>query len=141
MKIKPGYETWSELDLATGVIVGEASGEPTAGKIGVIITVKSRVEQPCWWGRNWREVILCASQFSCWDDHNVSRIVSARQEQGALWQLCRAIAIDAYMGRIEDHIGKPTHYHANPMPGNRPFPAWAKKLARLTQIGGHIFYR
>ena len=136
MKIKPGYETWSELDLLTGLIIGEASGEPTAGRIGVAITVHSRVNQPCWWGRNWREVILCDKQFSCWDDHNADRIVSARREKGPLWQACRDIAIEAYLGQIADHIGRPTHYHATSIS-----PAWAKKLTRLTQIGGHIFYR
>ena len=136
MKIAPGYETWSELELLTGVIVGEASGEPTAGRIGVAITVHSRVNQPCWWGRNWREVILCDKQFSCWDDHNADRIISARKENGPLWQACREIAIETYLNRIDDHIGQPTHYHATSIT-----PPWAKKLTRLTQIGHHIFYR
>jgi len=136
MKMHIGYETWSELDLLTGVIVGEASGEPTAGRIGVAITVKSRVDSPCWWSRNWREVILSWRQFSCWDDHNSERIVSARQDAGALWSACRGIAIETYLGRVDDHIGRPTHYHATYVS-----PAWAEKLTRLAQIGRHIFYK
>ena len=136
MKLNPGYETWSELDLLTGLIIGEASGEPTAGRIGVAITVKSRVESPCWWGRNWREVILANKQFSCWEDHNADRIVSARREAGPLWQACREIAIETYLGRVSDHIGRPTHYHATFVT-----PKWASKLTRLAQIGNHIFYR
>ena len=136
MRIHTGFETWSELDLLTGVILGEARGEPHDGKVGVGIVVRNRVEQPCWWGRNWREVILRESQFSCWEDHNVDEVLEEKCGQTALWLDARKIATDVYLGHVVDRIGGPTHYHAD-----YAHPAWARKLIRLCQIGGHVFYR
>lgn len=136
MKIKPGYEIWSELELLTGAIVGEARGEPQAGRIGVAITIATRVSQPCWWGRNWREVILMDRQFSCWDDHNADVIIASKKANDSLWLSCRQIAVNVYLGTMADHIGQPTHYHAANIT-----PSWAGKLTRLAQIGRHIFYR
>jgi len=131
-----GFESWSELDLVTGVLIGEARGETRQGREGVALTVKTRVEEPCWWGWNWREVVLCDKQFSCWEDQNVNSIIESRHKQDALWLACRQIAIDAYLGNIKDFIGRPTHYHANYVS-----PSWASKLTKLMQVGRHIFYR
>jgi len=79
VKIITGYDTWSELELLTGVIIGETRGESTAGMIGVGITARTRTEHPGWWGRNWREVLLCDKQFSCWADLNAKVINESRR--------------------------------------------------------------
>lgn len=135
MKLVQGFETWSELDILTGTIFGEARGEPTDGKIGVGLTVKTRVEHPGWWGRNWREVCLADRQFSCWADHNKDAIVEARNINSKLWKICRSVAVDIYLGIVTNGLGKPTHYHATSVA-----PQWTKRLVRLAQIGNHIFY-
>ena len=145
MKIIEGYETWSELDLLTGVIIGEARGESTAGMIGVGLTVKTRAENPKWWGRNWREVILrCKErsdgklifQFSCWQDLNANVIRECYRQRNALWKTVRAIALSVYSGDLTDTLGGPTHYHAATV-----FPDWASGMERLSAVGNHIFYR
>jgi spore germination cell wall hydrolase CwlJ-like protein len=112
--------------------------------IGVGVTVRTRVQHPCWWGRNWREVILRDgrednphdAQFSCWQDANAAVIRESRQKQTPLWKMMMGLAIDIYTGKTADAIGGPTHYHTPLV-----FPDWAAKMKRLCTLGNHIFYR
>lgn len=138
MKLVPGFEEWSELDILTGTIFGEARGECTDGKVGVGLTIQTRVLNPGWWGRNWREVCLADRQFTCWQDHNRDVIVRARKEQTSDWKSCRSVAIDIYLGHLLNGLGHPTHYY-NPkeVPGGAP--KWEKNMIRLTTIGNHVF--
>jgi len=146
MKIIEGFETWSEVDLLAGLIIGEARGESTAGRIGVALTVKTRADHPRWWGRNVRECILRYSpatksrketaQFSCWLDHNKTAIIEAYNHKGQLWIDALRIAEDVYSGNTIDFVGQPTNYH-----GISIFPDWASGMKRLAQIGNHVFYR
>jgi len=136
MKIVPGFENWSELDLLTGCIVGEASGEPTDGQVAVALVIRTRVEHPRWWGRNWREVILADKQFSCWQDHNAYRIIQARHSRTPAWTKAALIAHDVYIGLTQDFLDRATHYHAHDIT-----PKWAGKMTRLDRIGDHVFYR
>ena len=131
-----GYESWSEIDLLTGTIYGEASDQPTAGKIGIGMTIRTRVIYPRWWGHNWREVILLDKQFTCWQDHNRERIEKGFREKDPAWRICSGIAQDVYTGKILDTIGGPTNYHKDDTS-----PKWAAKMVRLAKIGRHIFYR
>ena len=135
MKLVEGFEEWSELDILTGTIFGEARGEPTDGKVGVGLTIRTRVEHPGWWGRNWREVCLADKQFSCWQDHNKDAIVVAKNSNSKLWKICRSVAVDIYLGIVINGLGKPTHYHNISVS-----PQWAQRLVRLAKIGNHIFY-
>jgi hypothetical protein len=59
-----------------------------------------------------------------------------RPPQAAAWNAARRIAEEALAGHVEAEVGEATHYHANYVA-----PYWAPKLAKLTQIGAHIFYR
>lgn len=136
MNLVEGYDNWSELELLTGLIVGEARGETMAGRIGVALTAATRAKYPKWWGRNLREVILCKRQFSCWLDHNADVIRLSWANKDATWQACRDVAEDVYTGDVLDFIGGPTHYHAVSI-----FPDWASGMKRLATVGHHIFYR
>jgi N-acetylmuramoyl-L-alanine amidase len=135
MSLIAGYETWSELELLTGLIIGEARGEGMAGRIGVALTARTRAKKPCWWGKNLREVILMDRQFSCWQDHNADVIRSIREQHGTSWKNFERIAMDVYSGITIDCIGKPTHYHTI-----NCNPKWAGQLKYLTTIGKHKFY-
>lgn len=138
MKLIEGFETWSELDILTGTIFGEARGEPAEGKIGVGLTIQTRVNHPGWWGRNWREVCLADRQFTCWTDRNTDVIIRARKDKTPDWTSCRIMAIDIYLGHIKDYLGEPTHYY-NPKLIEGGTPQWEKRMIRLTEIGNHVF--
>ncbi len=128
-------EHWSEIDLLAGTIYGEASDQPTEGKVGVGLTVRTRATHPGWWGRNWRQVMLTPRQFCCWEDHNRQRIITASHKNDNTWLECKRLAEDIYTGRVTDYIGAPTHYCRFDA-----HPTWRNKLLFLCQIGDHVFY-
>ena len=136
---------WSELDLLTGLIFGEARSESWSGKIGVGLTVQTRVSHPGhWnWGHNWREVILCPLQFSCFNqaDPNLRALVTAQKIRDATWLECTMIAEQIYLGHVKDFVGQPTHYHRfDCSPGWNAKMSTLKKLTFLGTIGKHRFY-
>jgi len=143
-KVEPKYETWSELDLLIGLIVGEAGSARYPVRLAVAHAVANRVASPCWWGRNWREVILAPKQFQCWyDDAKTSMIASEHLKPSLIWQSARQIAVDVYAhpGATDDPSLGATHYHLDPMPHNSPFPEWAGNMTQTIRIGRYVFYR
>ena len=59
----------------------------------------------------------------------------ARPGRGA-WAAARAVAARRWPATSRPSVGAATHYHADYVA-----PYWAPKLAKLQQIGAHIFYR
>ena len=135
MNIYPGYERWSTLDLLTGLIYGEGRSEVSAAKVGMGLTVRTRVLYPRWWGTDYRSVILCDKQFTCWEDHNVLEIKKAYAKHDTEWLGCWSIANNIIKGITDDAIGKPTHYHTTDCS-----PNWTQSMIKLCQIGKTIFY-
>jgi len=128
---------YSDLELLTCLVVGEAANQPWAGKVGVAYTAYVRTQHPGhWhWGHNWREVILCKNQFSCFFDHNLNRIIEQREQHSAIWQECYMVAYSVYLELVSSYIGEPTHYHTLSVQ-----PYWANDLRYLMTIGDHKFY-
>jgi len=52
------------------------------------------------------------------------------------WNRARTVAERALAGHVADKVGTATHYHADYV-----HPWWSPTLAKITQIGAHIFYR
>jgi len=52
------------------------------------------------------------------------------------WREAEAVARAALAGYVERSVGEATHYHADYVA-----PRWAPLLAKVAQIGQHIFYR
>jgi len=138
------FTTWSDLDLLTGVIYGEARGESWLGKIAVGLTVRTRVSNPGYWnwGKNWREVILAPRQFSCFKDINACRIGEECNDFRiggglgiAVWEECYLVATAIYAGTLKCSFGAISHYHNNTVQ-----PSWAKELLYITTVGKHLFY-
>ena len=59
-----------------------------------------------------------------------------RTPEAGAWKQARAIAEAALAGYVERSVGEATHYHADYVA-----PRWAPLLAKVRQIGAHIFYR
>lgn len=129
------YDSWTTQELLCGLIVGEADGEKAAGKASVGIVVKTRVEHPRWWGRDWRSVIVSPKQFSCWDD-SMPRIEDQRKLNTSDWQETMEFAAKIMSGDVKDWIGMPTHYHTV-----SSSPEWDNGMKFLGCIGKHMFYR
>lgn len=124
----------AELCL-TQAIYHEAGFEPIAGRRAVAQVVLNRLRHPAF-PKNVCGVVYQGStapgcQFSFTCDGSLRRAPSA-----AAWAQAASISREALAGRIAPEVGHATHYHTDYVA-----PYWAPKLAKVTQIGAHIFYR
>jgi len=70
----------------------------------------------------------CQFSFVC--DGSVTR-----RPERAGWEQARRLAQRALRGQVYAPVGRASHYHADWM-----VPYWRPSLAKVAQVGGHIFY-
>ncbi|UXC91535.1 cell wall hydrolase [Sphingobium sp. RSMS] len=123
------------LQCLTQAVYYEAAREPEGGQRAVAQVVLNRVRHPAFaktvCGVVYQRFDASVCQFSFVCDGSL-----ARRPLPDLWNRAKRIAADALTGRVEKEVGTATHYHADYV-----FPRWAPHLAKLAQIGAHIFYR
>lgn len=123
------------LQCLTQAVYYEAAREPESGQRAVAQVVLNRVRHPAFaktvCGVVYQRFDASVCQFSFVCDGAL-----ARRPLPDLWVRARRVAADALAGRVEKDVGTATHYHADYV-----FPRWAPHLAKLAQIGAHIFYR
>ena len=125
----------SALKCMTQAVYYEAANEPTQGKRAVAQVVINRMKHPAYPGSVCGVVYegvyqpVCQFSFTC--DGALTRQPLTRQ-----WQESEAVAKAMLAGATEPSVGTATHYHADYV-----VPRWAYTLAKIDQIGAHIFYR
>lgn len=126
----------SAIDCLTAAIYYEAAQESGQGKRGVAQVILNRARHPAFPSSICGVVYQgaerrtgCQFTFTC--DGSLGRRPS---REG--WNSARAIALAALSGVVEPSVGMATHYHADYV-----VPYWARSLAKITQVGHHIFYR
>ena len=125
----------SALKCMTQAIYYEAANEPVQGKRAVAQVVINRMKHPAYPGSVCGVVYegvyqpVCQFSFTC--DGALTRQPLARQ-----WRESEAVAKAMLSGETEQSVGTATHYHADYV-----VPRWAYTLAKIDQIGTHIFYR
>jgi N-acetylmuramoyl-L-alanine amidase len=124
---------WTDVDLLTGLLIGETSGKNTKEMVLVAKTVKNRREDG---NDTWKEVMLEPGQYTCFKDHNLQRIAKHRKNRSAEWKKARDVAVAVYLGIETDYGEEPTHFHLKSVR-----PEWRKALQRLGRVGDHIFYK
>jgi len=119
----------------TQAVYYEAGFEPLEGRRAVAQVVLNRLRHPAfpksvcgvvYQGSGGR---VCQFTFVC--DGALYR----QPELGA-WRQAEQVARAALAGYVERSVGEATHYHADYVA-----PRWAPLLAKVAQIGQHIFYR
>ncbi|WP_241255122.1 cell wall hydrolase [Altererythrobacter sp. BO-6] len=132
---KGGAQFNSALTCLTQAIYYEAANEPLQGKRAVAQVVLNRLKHPAYpnsvCGVVYEGVYRPVCQFSFTCDGALLRQPMARQ-----WGESKAVAQAMLAGSVEPSVGTATHYHADYV-----VPRWAFTLAKITQIGTHIFYR
>ena len=119
----------------TQAVYYEAGFEPLEGRRAVAQVVLNRLRHPafpksvCGVVYQGARAPVCQFSFVC--DGSLYR----RPALGA-WKQAEAVARAALDGFVERAVGAATHYHADYVA-----PYWAPRLAKITQIGAHIFYR
>jgi spore germination cell wall hydrolase CwlJ-like protein len=134
-----GPAAGSNKDMAllclTQAIYYEAGYEPVEGRRAVAQVILNRMRHPAFpktvCGVVYQGSSRPGCQFSFTCDGSLRRA-----PQAATWNAARRLAEEALAGHVAAEVGEATHYHANYVA-----PYWAPKLAKLTQIGAHIFYR
>lgn len=120
----------------TQAVYYEAGFEPLSGRRAVAQVVLNRMRHPAY-PKSVCGVVYqgaerhtgCQFSFTC--DGALLRAPAA----GA-WREAEAVARAALGGFVERSVGTATHYHADYV-----LPKWAFNLAKIDQIGRHIFYR
>ncbi|MFN7109089.1 MAG: cell wall hydrolase, partial [Brevundimonas sp.] len=124
------------LRCLTQAVYFEAALEPDSGQAGVAQVVLNRVRDP-----NYANTVCgvvfegaerttgCQFSFTC--DGSL-----AQAPVGWAWDRARKVAEKALNGEVAQQVGTATHYHADYV-----HPWWAPTVAKVTQIGAHIFYR
>ncbi len=119
----------------TTAIYYEAAYEPVEGQRAVAQVVLNRMRHPAFpktvCGVIYQGAPNPGCQFSFACDGSL-----AKAPAPAAWRRARQIAADALRGYVMASVGQATHYHADYVS-----PFWAPRLAKVTQIGAHIFYR
>lgn len=119
----------------TQAVYYEAGFEPLEGRRAVAQVVINRMRHPafpksvCGVVYQGARAPVCQFSFVC--DGSLYR----RPALGA-WKQAEAVAKAALDGFVERSVGAATHYHADYVA-----PFWAPRLAKIVQIGTHIFYR
>ncbi|WP_453976457.1 cell wall hydrolase [Brevundimonas sp. Marseille-Q4549] len=120
----------------TQAVYFEAALEPDAGQAAVAQVVLNRVRDP-----NYADTVCgvvfegaerttgCQFSFTC--DGSL-----AQTPVPWAWDRARKVAERALNGAVAQQVGTATHYHADYV-----HPWWAPTVAKVTQIGAHIFYR
>jgi spore germination cell wall hydrolase CwlJ-like protein len=124
------------LTCLTQAVYYEAGYELTLGKRAVAQVILNRMRHPAY-PKSVCGVVYQGSerstgcQFSFTCDGSLLRTPGA-----AAWRAAEEVARGALAGQVEPSVGTATHYHADYV-----LPKWAFSLAKIEQIGAHIFYR
>jgi hypothetical protein len=119
----------------TQAVYYEAGFEPLEGRRAVAQVIINRMRHPafpksvCGVVYQGARDPVCQFSFVC--DGSLYRrpVLEA-------WKEAERIAAAALDGYVEKSVGAATHYHADYVA-----PYWAPRLAKIVQIGAHIFYR
>ncbi len=124
------------LRCLTQAVYYEAALEPDNGQAGVAQVVLNRVRDPNYANtvcgvvfEGAERVTGCQFSFTC--DGSLGQA-----PVGWAWDRARKVAERALNGAVAQEVGTATHYHADYV-----HPWWAPTVAKVTQIGAHIFYR
>ncbi|MGQ2990140.1 cell wall hydrolase, partial [Brevundimonas sp.] len=120
----------------TQAIYYEAALESDEGQAAVAQVILNRVRDPNYPAsvcgvvfQGAERVTGCQFSFTC--DGSM-----AQAPVGWAWDRASKVAARALAGHVATQVGTATHYHADYV-----HPWWSPTLAKITQIGAHIFYR
>lgn len=119
----------------TQAVYYEAGFEPVEGRRAVAQVVLNRLRHAAFPKSICGVVYQGARSGVCQFTFVCDGALYRAPELGA-WRDARAIAEAALSGYVERSVGEATHYHADYVA-----PRWAPLLAKVRQIGAHIFYR
>ena len=119
----------------TQAVYYEAGFEPLEGRRAVAQVVLNRMRHPAFPKSICGVVYQGAGTGTCQFTFVCDGALYRRPAADA-WRSAEAVARAALSGYVESTVGEATHYHADYVA-----PRWAPMLAKVAEIGQHIFYR
>jgi spore germination cell wall hydrolase CwlJ-like protein len=119
----------------TQAVYYEAGFEPIEGRRAVAQVVLNRMRHPAFPKSVCGVVYQGAGSGTCQFTFVCDGALYRAPAMDA-WRQAQQIARAALAGYVETTVGEATHYHADYVA-----PRWAPMLAKVAQIGQHIFYR
>jgi spore germination cell wall hydrolase CwlJ-like protein len=119
----------------TQAVYYEAGFEPVEGRRAVAQVVLNRLRHPAFPKSVCGVVYQGAGSGTCQFTF-VCDGALYRRPAGDAWREAEDVARAALSGYVETAVGEATHYHADYVA-----PRWAPLLAKVAEIGQHIFYR
>lgn len=119
----------------------EARSESEDCRIAVAHVIKTRADNPGWWGDDVLSVVTAPFQFSSMTDPKDPQLTtwpSGGSWNLLSWQSCLLISAEVLQGTTENPVPGATHYHDTSIGQPR---AWGKNVEFLRQIGRLRFYR
>jgi spore germination cell wall hydrolase CwlJ-like protein len=138
---QPFFVSGGELDqrrallCLTQAVYYEAGFEPLDGRRAVAQVVLNRLRHPAF-PKSVCGVVYQGSSSGVCQFTFVCDGAIYRKPASQAWTQAEAIARAALSGYVDQQVGEATHYHADYVA-----PRWAPLLAKVAQIGAHIFYR
>lgn len=119
----------------TQAVYYEAGFEPIDGRRAVAQVVLNRMRHPAF-PKSICGVVYQGSGSGVCQFTFVCDGAIYRKPASEAWKQAEAIARSALAGYVDFQVGEATHYHADYVA-----PRWAPLLAKVAQVGQHIFYR
>jgi spore germination cell wall hydrolase CwlJ-like protein len=119
----------------TQAVYYEAGFEPVEGRRAVAQVVLNRLRHPAFPKSICGVVYQGAGSGTCQFTFVCDGALYRRPAEDA-WRQAEQVARAALSGYVETSVGEATHYHADYVA-----PRWAPLLAKVAEIGQHIFYR
>ncbi len=130
-----GIDQQRALLCLTQAVYYEAGFEPIEGRRAVAQVVLNRMRHPAFPKSVCGVVYQGAGSGTCQFTFVCDGALYRAPAMDA-WRQAEQIARAALAGYVERSVGEATHYHADYVA-----PRWAPMLAKVAQIGQHIFYR
>ncbi len=125
----------ADLECLTEAVYYEARGESARGQAAVAQVVLNRVKHPAFPKSVCGVVFQGAGRAGCQFSFACDGSMRRRREPDA-WDAARGVATRALAGALRAEVGSATHFHTIQVS-----PVWAPHMARVTQVGLHVFYK
>lgn len=125
----------NDLDCLTQAIYYEARNESEAGQAAVAEVVMNRVRHPSY-PKRICEVVYQRNSRTCQFTFTCDGSIGRSSVRAVAWSRAQRIAREVLEGRSFGQLpSNSVNYHANYVR-----PSWGQRLAKVRQIGAHIFY-
>jgi len=124
----------NDVECLTQAIYYEARNESEAGQAAVAEVVLNRSRHRAY-PKRVCEVVYQRNSRTCQFTFTCDGSIGRRAVNPVAWARAERIAREVYEGRSSQLPKNSVNYHANYVR-----PSWGQRLARVRQIGAHIFY-